>query len=191
MSGKIKGIGTLIIFLVFLSGCHSLKIPSSYRPDLAQVGSGVKGSWVTIRLQPATAGDLKSEITGELIGFEADTLFLLTKDSMARVQKAIIEKAELFIFKKPIMKYVGLTVLFLIPAAIGIISVPGEPFFVFTYAPLITGFASILFEVIFAKDRLRYPKPNAIEDFRPFSRFPQGIPASVNVSGMKADWKQD
>ncbi len=185
MSGRIKVVGTLLLCLLLLSGCYSLKIPVAYRPGLKDAGSSVGGSWVSILLKTGPDQPVSPGIEGELIGIKADTLIVLTVDSLRALPVGTIDRANLFIFKKPIGKYAGMTGLFLIPAVIGIIAMPGDPFFIFALAPVLAGFVSGLVEGFTAKNELKYPAKQVIYDFRPYSRFPQGIPAAVNLSELK------
>lgn len=180
-----KIIKHLILLIILVSGCTTTEIPRQYLPPPGKVGTSIYGSWTEVILkQPNSLSD-NNEIKGELISYQNDTLFLLLMSGdLTKIKSNDIEEAKLYIYRNQAGTYAIVTVLLFIPSIIGVIAIGHPAFLIFGAPGLITGLIFTGIESSSKNNLLQYPIENSLDDFKIFSRFPQGIPASVDQNNL-------
>lgn len=172
----------LIVLIFLLSGCMSAKIPKQNVPKLNKVAESVYGSWTVVFLNRIDTNMTQQEIEGELITCESDKLLILQKSGMLNsVGSNDIESANLYIYRDQAGLYAGLTIALYIPSIIGALVIQQPAFLIFGLPGLITGFILAAVEASNKSNMLEFPDENDLNDFKPFARFPQGMPENIDL----------
>jgi hypothetical protein len=180
MSKKIKAILSVLTCLITLIGCQNKLIPAGYLPKPKEVSNSITGSWIKVSTSLDSSPEIKIDLYGELIAFQNDSLYLLTKEDFISLHKSRIKTVSLYLFAPPLKPLYGL--LFLIPNVVGALSYSSEfgPYFLLIGAPLFL--TSTIMGSIEATGNaiLHYPGRTTLEDFYKFARFPQGLPQHLD-----------
>lgn len=179
MLRKINSFSSLFVLFALLLGCYSEDIPTAYMPLPGEVKTQVTGSWVSINYHSPQDRNYSKKISGELITFQADSIYVLNELQLFAVDMNAIDTAMLYIFKNQTGKYVLATVIMLMPNIIAAILNQMPEFLILSIPWAVTGTITSIIEGSGHKDKLVYPKQNSLEDFRKFARFPMGIPPDM------------
>jgi len=186
MSKRIRTILIFTIGLFLIAGCNSTNIPQSYLRNPKEVKKGITGCWIEVTEKSNTGKVQASNLSGELIAIQSDTLYILSEIQLSAINKNDIATAILYIFKNQGPKYALITGLLIAPNIIGAVSsdYPGE-FMTLAIPIALTGIIITIIEGTSKRNLLIYPSKNSFEEFRKFSRFPMGIPPGLDKSELR------
>lgn len=163
--------------------CKTIDVPEQYLPKVSQVESWPYGSWVEMYLRSST-GDIEKS-AGELIAFHKDSIFILDiHGALKYIDKSLVSNANLYKYKNLANTYMWLSIALFIPSVLGLLVV-GEPaFLIFGVPGLLVGTILAISESSSKNYMLVYPGRNRLEEFAIYSRFPQGIPPTVDRNSL-------
>jgi hypothetical protein len=143
--------------------CAGTNVPAGWLSQPEQIHQSGYGGWIDVTMKD------KTHISGELIAIEKDSLFLAS-DALQVVAHCDIQSARLVTYEA--LRLGGYVIL-------GLISTISNGFFLIFSAPLwiIGGSAaasSRSFEPI-----MDYPE-SSMDQLKPFARFPQGFPSTLD-----------
>jgi hypothetical protein len=171
----------LIFFLglLLLEGCKTSEIPVAYQLSPNEVKRGITGSWTKIVLRKSEL-ESRSELSGELIAVQADTLFILTETKLEAVSSKSIDEAILQIYTNQAKKMVTITGLIYAPNILGAIGRSSGAYLVLGIPWILTGTLVAISEGYDDSNLLVFPAKNPLNDFKKFARFPKGMPAGID-----------
>lgn len=177
-----KYILILILFFSLFEGCKTSKIPAYYRFSPSQIQKGITGSWTILTLRSKSAPDVPSELSGELIAVQPDSIYILTEEKFLAVSSKIIDVAVLQIYENQGKKIGTITALVALP---NIIAAIGNHYYSQAFLGLgmpwiITGISSAIREGYNDSNLLVFPARNPLNDFKKYARFPKGLPTDID-----------
>jgi hypothetical protein len=180
MPRRIKTILLLTGLILFLSGCSTVRIPSNYRYSVRQVKREITGSWIHIKLKLRANTDQETELSGELIAIQSDTIYVITPQGFKGVQISKIDEADLHMFMNQPGLYAAVTGLLYLPDLIASVVFDMPGFLILGVPWIITGSIVTFSEGSNHSNVLNYPTFCTLEELRKFSRFPQGMPPDID-----------
>jgi hypothetical protein len=185
MSKRIKTILIFTIGLLLIGGCNSTNIPESYLRNPKEVKKGITGCWIEITAKSNIGEVQASNLSGELIAIQSDTLYILSEIQLTAINKNNLATARLYIFKNQGPKYALNTGLLITPNIIGAVSSDyGVEFMTLAIPIALTGIIITIIEGTNKRNLLIYPAKNSIDEFTKFSRFPMGIPPGLDKNEL-------
>lgn len=162
----LKSFSTILIF-IGLFACGSLvKAPKDAVPKLNKLSETANGGWITF-------DNGEKKISGELIGFKEDSLFVLSERKILSFSQNNIQSARLIFFNTRAEEYgvwTGVNSLF---------TIANGAFLIFTLPiNLIVG-TSVSSSESKRINYIDFPE-YAWADFQKFARFPQGLLDSID-----------
>ncbi len=177
LMGKFRFFVPLI--LVFMVSCASTVAPRGWVPKANELPRDVFGSWIEVITRD------NKLITGELIAVQSDTLFV-AKDRLIAIPKDNIKVAKLIAYD---MRNTGSCIGIILFTLLGTASTISHGFFLILTAPawILTGTVSCLMYHMNPHAIITYPsvlpfRRTSLEDFKPFARYPQGLPPDIDRS---------
>ncbi len=164
----------LFLLSIIISGCAGTNVPKNWSSDPDEMKSDTYGGWISVEYD--STGNKKSEISGELIAVSNDSIFVadIILNSIARKD---ITSARLTSYRSNFGSMSGLTVLG------NISTISNGMFLIFTFPMwLIGGIISVTTQSYIPI--IDYPQKD-FEEFNPYSRFPQGLPAGMDRRKIK------
>jgi hypothetical protein len=183
---KIKWIWFFLI-LVFFAQCKTADIPAPYNFKVNEVQNNPYGCWMEIIIVTSSTGQNTSSLKGELLAMEIDSTYLLISDGTVKsIKNRTISTAELYTHKNQSGTYIFTTVLLALPSLIGAIAIPEKAgYFLLMAIPVsLIGIFHATSERSEKGNTLVYPGKNSLEDFRPYARYPGGMPEIINYSQL-------
>jgi hypothetical protein len=180
MPRRIKTILILTGLFLFLSGCSTVKIPSKYRYSAQQVKREITGSWIHIKLNLAAYTDQETELSGELIAIQSDTVYVITPHGFKGVQIAKIDEADLYMFMNQPGLIAAVTGLLYLPDLIASVVFDMPGFLILGVPWIITGSIITIAEGSNHSNILNFPSFCSLEELNKFARFPQGMPPDID-----------
>lgn len=181
---KIKWILVLLVGFGF-AGCQTVNIPEPYNFRVKELQKNPYGCWMDVTVDSAAAVIHHfTTQSGELLTMTRDSVFLLVADGKVKsINVRSILASKLYTHKNQSGTYLLITGLYMVPAIIGAIANPdyaGE-FLLLALPVSIVGIFQSVKDGTAQRNILVYPIKNSLEDFKPFARFPAGIPENVNL----------
>lgn len=178
---KISQICFLVLVSATLLKCATQgDIPSAYLVNPKGLDTATNGNWIYIeKFENNNIAD-KGAVSGELIAVQSDTFFVLTQKAFIPVPTKDMREATLTLFKDQSGLYLIATGIGLVPNIIAAFA--GSPVFFFGIPFALVGFSTAMIEL--PANSLQFPKRNKLSDFYKFARFPQGIPAGVDLNKL-------
>jgi hypothetical protein len=180
MPRRIKTILLLTGLILFLSGCSTVRIPSKYRYSAQQVKREITGSWIHIKLNLRANTEQETELSGELIAIQSDTIYVITTHGFKGVQISKIDKADLYIFMNQSGLYAAVTGLLYLPDLIASVVFDMPGFLILGVPWIITGSIITIAEGTNHNNVLNFPNFCSLGELRKFARFPQGMPPDID-----------
>jgi len=176
MSERINQIILLGVCLVLLTECQNSMIPRAYVPGPSMAEKSITGSWIVMTIQQDLPLPAKSEISGELIAIENDTVYLLTRSSFLRIRQGTVSKAVIYPFRPQSSTVLAITGLSLLPTLFGSVirPDPGAALLLLGIPLVVTG--TIMGMNEYYGSIIRYPQYYSLKDLSRFARFPQRLP---------------
>jgi len=159
---------------VIVSGCVSHTAPDGFLPTPAQAGLRSSGGWVDVMVQD---GEAPLRVRGELIAVTADTLWVVGTDGGSAFPTSHVIEGRFFSHVGQHGHVIGAT-------ALGVVSTLSNGVLLTLTAPmwLIGGSAAAAAQSRVGMEGL--PTEEWVE-LRTFARFPQGLPAEVDVATLR------
>ena len=183
---KIKWIWLILVTVLF-AHCKTADIPAPYNFKVKEVQNNPFGCWMVITIDSTSTIQNTSSIKGELLAEEIDSTYLLISDGDVRAFKnRTILTAKLYTHKNQSGTYLLTTILLTIPSLIGALAVPEDAgYFLAMAIPVsLVGIFQIASEGSGKGNTLFYPGKNNLADFRPYARYPGGMPEIINYSQL-------
>jgi hypothetical protein len=183
---KIKWIWFFLIS-VFFAHCKTADIPAPYNFKVNEVQNNPFGCWMEITTDSSWTGQNASLFKGELLAKGKDSTYLLISDGKVRAFKnRTISTAKLFTHKNQSGTYLLTSALLTIPSLIGAIAVPEDAgYFLLMAIPVsLVGIFQAVTEGSGKGNTLFYPGKNNLDDFKPYARYPGGMPEIINYSQL-------
>ncbi len=159
---------------VVAMGCASTTAPSQWlpRPDRAQALA--YGGWISVYY---AKGRTKLQAHGELLAIHADSLFVLSANSLTAIPTAKTKKATLTAYDANVGPLVAWSVL-------GTLSTASHGAGLIISAPvwIITGIAATSAQSY--APQLSFPK-KSWNEFRKYARFPNGLPPNIDRRALR------
>ena len=177
----------LFVGLGFL-GCQTANIPEPYSFRVKELQKNPYGCWMEINSDSISVLETgKVSYSGELLTITSDSVFLLVSNGeVQKVEKMSVLSANLCTHKNQSGTYLLLAALYAVPAFIGAAVNPdyaGE--FVSMAIPVtVVGVFQSVKDGISKKNILVYPQKNSFEEFKPFARFPSGMPKNIDFNAL-------
>lgn len=164
---------TLLLGALLLAGCATTSAPSGYLPAPPETQREARGGW--IELEPNVRAD--STLEGELIAVHSDTLYVLREAVLETVARSDIRTARVAFYNAH-PELLGLW------TAGGILSTGTHGLGLILSAPawLLAGSIAAISQSY--HPFVTYPD-RRWEALRPYARFPQGLPASLDRSTLQ------
>lgn len=182
---KIKWILFLLVCVGF-AGCKTVNIPEPYNFKVKELQKNPFGCWMEVSVDSSTAVILDfTTVSGELLNISRDSVYLLVADGRIKsIKIGSILTSKLYTHKNQSGTYLLMTSLYMIPGIIGAIANPdyAEQFMLMTLTVSLVGIIHSVREGALERNILVYPKKNSIDDFKPFARFPAGLPENININ---------
>ena len=140
------------------SACAARSAPEGWLPPAKDLPRWTRGAWIEVK----PAGGAQRRVAGELIAVGADELHVLTTDGVRTVASSGVAAATLILYQAEDSGGFGLA-----------ISLTHGRYLPLTLIPWLAIGSGEL-----AAPRLRHP-PGTLESFRPYARFPQGLPEGL------------
>lgn len=177
MSGR-SALGAAAAALIAVGACYTSRAPAGWLPTPQEAASHPYGAWITL-VSNVDAG--ATEIAGELIAAEWDTLHVMLVDTMemsrlVSVPIHSVSEVRLEFFHASRSGYATWT-------ALGVLSTFSHGFFLVLTAPTWAGIGTYATSVYTRAPLVRTP---TIEALRPYARFPQGIPRGLDRGTLRA-----
>lgn len=177
---------TLFLWLILCYGCsppNYVLAPKSSLPVRDRLPQDVFGSYITV-----TASD-SSHFSGELIGMRNDSLFILS-DSLVTIHRNLVSNARIIVHLPNNYKTGG----FVLMGLSGLVMIQGGEY---GGGPIGLGVASILINGIGLTSAQEtenkkinyYDWSEGWEKVTIYSRFPHGVPSTINSAELKARLK--
>lgn len=174
-----KYIMVLFLCVSLFESCKTSKIPAYYTFTPPQVKNGITGSWTKIVLYKSDTAAI-SELSGELIAIQPDTIYILTEQKLVAVSSRRIDECMLYIFANQ-SKAMGLiTGLLFTPNIIAAISNSMSAYLGLGMPWFLTGMLSAIREGYNDSNLLVFPARNPLNDFKKYARFPNGLPTDID-----------
>ncbi|PYQ45743.1 MAG: hypothetical protein DMF77_03270 [Acidobacteria bacterium] len=176
MCGRSAGKALVAALASALAACVSSPAPAGWRPRPPEVQSRPCGAWIRLqRGQDKRAG----VVEGELIAVSDDHVYVLTRSELLGVPPAAVTSARLEKYRAGTDALGGW-------GTLGTISTLSHGWILVLTAPLwiISSTATVATESRVAQ--LRHP-PTPLGEFRPWARFPQGLPPGFGDPGGPAE----
>lgn len=159
--------------------CASLKSPEGWLPKVSEVESQAYGSWVVVE---HISGGQTMTTSGELIAVSPDFVLILNKSGVSEIPAAAVRQTKLEIFKEK--KIIGLW------AFLGTLSTVSHGWGLVLSAPvwLISGIGGAIGESLSGIVEIKGPPS---EECRKYARFPQGLPAGIDLRSLKVKTAQE
>jgi hypothetical protein len=183
---KIKWIW-LILGAALFAHCKTADIPAPYNFKVKEVQNNPYGCWMEITTDSTSTVQNISSFKGELLAEEIDSTYLLISDGAVKAFKnRTILTAKLYTHKNQSGTYILTSVLLALPGLIGAIAVPEDAgYFLLMAIPVsLVGIFQATSESSGRGNTLFYPAKNNLQDFRPYARYPGGMPEIVNYSQL-------
>ena len=177
----------LVLVLLILSGCISDKMAAKFLPTVANAGNFKYGGWIVADLKLKQGTSESNLVSGELIAINYHQLFILDTSNMHIIPDSIITSATLYMYKTQPGVFAVITILTFLPNLIAAIAVPEHAGFFIGIGciPLITGMIFAAAEGGTKRNQLIFPARNSLSELNKYARFPQGIPAEMDISQLK------
>lgn len=178
MSGNLRPLlfGAIVVGLL-CSGCASTSAPDAWQSTAQAMQHEAYGAWVGVRLTPAAASGEMSEVHGELIAADDDSLWVLPLDgSLQSVSRAVANRVRVTAFDANWGYLATWT-------TIGTLSTISHGGLLILSGPvwILGGSAAAGTQ----SHKPIYTNPNT-EVLRRYARFPQGLPPGVSRSRLVA-----
>lgn len=170
--GPAKGPAVVAVFLALglsLAACRTTNAPRAYRIAPEALASRVAGSWVEVQRRDRTF------VSGELLAAVGDTLFTVAGHTLTLTPAGTIRRVTLTRYRPDINDLV-------VWALLGTASTASHGFGLIVSAPLwiATGIATTA-----AENRRAILVTSNFEVLAPWSRFPAGIPSSIDRTRLR------
>jgi hypothetical protein len=180
---KIKWILVLLVGFGF-AGCQTANIPEPYNFRVKDLQKNPYGCWMEVTVDSASAVIHHfTTQSGELLTMNRDSVILLIADGKVKsIHIRSILASKLYTHKNQSGTYLLMTGLYMIPAIIGALANPdyvGE-FMLLTVPVTIVGVFQSVKDGTAQRNVLVYPAKNNLDDFKPFARFPAGMPKDID-----------
>jgi hypothetical protein len=182
---KIKNIIALLALLM-PSGCALDYAARMHLPTISQAGHFPYGGWVIAEYHMAAADSLLTTVSGELLAYHEDQLFILDSLQMVVIPAGSLHNATLYFYKTQPMLFATMGLIFMMPNIIAAIAMPeyAGGFMALAIVPFVMGTVFTAREATTKKNRLIYPEPDSLYNFTKFSRFPQGMPEGIAIEDL-------
>lgn len=167
--------GVMFAPLLCAVACAGNPAPAGFLPSPAQAVRDVYGGWIEVTV---SAGRRDSTIAGELIAARADTVWILPDGAgMVTVPTSTVKKGRVARYRSDAGAIAGFT-------ALGVVSTVSNGYLGGFTAPLwiITGIVASSNE---SRAPLRGVPPLAWTDLAAYARFPQGLPAGIDLGEIR------
>lgn len=169
---------TCIIFMLLLSlwmgGCAVTHTPPGWLASPIDMQTDAYGGWIEVEYSSATGE--KTQISGELIAINADSIFI-ANETFHAIAVSNIKSARLSAYNSHASGMGGLVIL-------GTLStISNGVFWIFTAPMWIIG-GRICSRIRSFEPIVDYPKQE-LSRFVPFARYPQGLPLGINRNRIK------
>lgn len=166
----------LTLVLLMLDSCASVKAPKGSVPQREGLYEDAFGGWIQLNV---TDENSTVKYQGEFICVDRDSIYLLTRNNdLVHLAKEEVGTARLIFYNTETGKYAGWTTF----GAISTASHGG--FLTFTLPMWLIGGSSTTTGESRRENYLNYP-PYTFEQLGKYSRFPQGLPAGLNLEQLK------
>ncbi len=158
---------------MLMLACAWNPAPVGWLPHAKDAGRQANGGWISLDFDKR---DRFPTVQGELIAVTEDCVYALTDSGLRDVALASVKTATLGAYAPD----AGLLATW---STLGTVATLSHGLFLFFTAPvwIIAGIATAAAEQRGA--RLRHP-PTPFADFRPYARFPQGLPPGFDASAL-------
>jgi len=160
----------VVSLIATASGCASNPAPRAMLRSPEQMQRTAFGSYVAIASRDG------GQIGGELIAVDHERLYVLSGQTLHNMPVANVEKATLAAYSTGESEIAGW-------GALGIISTLSHGYLLIFSAPVWLLSTSVAAGVESRAALFHYPE-RPLESFRPYARFPQGIPPGVDANGL-------
>jgi hypothetical protein len=156
-----------------LAGCASNPAPKGWLPPAVKAQEQAYGGWISLTCRKAEA---VAHVEGELIAVSDDRVYVLTDTGLVEVPHESVAKATLAAYATGDGQLAGWS-------ALGTLSTLSHGGYLLITAPLwiIAGITAAAGES--RAGLLHYPE-KPLASFRPYARFPQGLPAGLEASAL-------
>lgn len=159
---------------LFLSQCESAKAPRGAVPKRKEVAMTAFGGWMTLSFWDST----RQTVQGEFIALSKDTVYIMIAGEVDALSKAEVREGRIVFFKTETSNYGIWTALtILLSLSNGYFSIITGPL------TFLTGIATTVGEAT-RINYYEYPTHDWTV-LRKFARFPQGIPAGIQMHELK------
>jgi hypothetical protein len=170
----------LLMFIpvfILLSGCAVTHAPKGWLSDSPALQFEAFGGWMQVHYSKNDS--LKQTAMGELIALSSDSLYVLSRtDTLNVIAVADVTHARLVEYKSHHGELGGWI-------ALGTLSTVSHGWYLILTAPLLWVFAGTLAASSRSYDPiLDYPR-YSFNEFRPYARFPQGLPKNLDRHKLK------
>lgn len=160
---------------LLLLACATTHAPTGWLPQAPDTQSEAYGGWIDIKYSNGRAAE--AELSGELIAIGRDSLFI-ANEGLQAIALTDVNSARLTIYNSN-AGIVGVL------AVLGTLSTISNGAFLLFSAPLWILGGSIAAVKRSRQPVIDYPKQDW-QQFVPFARFPQGLPAHLKRDQLKA-----
>jgi len=159
---------------VLLAACTAHRAPRGFLPDTREAQTQASGGWIEVRYRPAQGG---GEVMGELLAATADSLWVMTPSRPVVMATADIAAGRLVGYDA------GAGTVALATLIGTLATVSNGAFLVFTAPMWIIGGSM----AASSQSKVPLEELPALRwtDLAAFARFPQGIPPSVDLQGLR------
>ena len=156
-----------------VAGCSSNPAPKGWLPPAAKAQAQGYGGWISLTAKKAEPA---AHVEGELIAVSDDRVYVLTDSGLVDVPRESVAKAVLAAYATGEGELAGWS-------ALGTLSTLSHGAYLLITAPIwiIAGITAAAGES--RAGLLRYPE-KPLASFRPYARFPQGLPAGFEASAL-------
>lgn len=170
-----SAISIILVSLLLMTACarKNVQAPKDVVPKISKLHSYPYGGYIEI-----SDSEGQHLLNGELIGFKADSIFVLKEQMLVGLKRTEISKARVIIFKSDYADVLLLNFLNLpLSLSNGIIAI-------FTLPLNIIIGSSVMLAEIERENYLDYPE-HTWEEIQKFSRFPQGLLDSIDRDSIR------
>jgi len=175
MSVRINKLVAVLPVLIFVAGCATTHAPNVWLSNPDQLQNEAFGGW--IQVQYSNVPSVKKKESGELIAVSYDSLYVLDRFNLVAVASADVTKARLVTYDAHTGELSGWVLL-------GTLSTLSHGWYLVLTAPLLWGLAGSIAASSRSHDPIiDYPR-HSFDAFRPYARFPQGLPRHLNRKAL-------
>lgn len=164
----------IFVLVLILQGCQTMKAPPGAVPKRTAMATDAFGGWLTLFFKDS----VRNSVQGEFIAFGADSVYIMEGDRVLTAHVAEVDSASVVVFKTETGSYSLWT------ALASLLTISNGYFLVATLPlTLITGISTTVGE----SRRVNYYiyPDHAFSGLSKYARFPQGLPAGMDVAALK------